>query len=199
MKKSIKISKKPSTKKFVLLVLTLLIGLFYLLNDTVTKTNHVDVVIETIYKPTQGIRYISQSVKKDIQSVKHINKETICLAKNIFFEGRNTDVYEKIRIVNVTLNRVKSGKYPDSICEVVYQDSQFSWTLYNKNLKSIVNSSNIEAKAWQESLMIAEYALDDRIPDITNGSLFYHTHKVKPTWSKHKKKTVNSKWHRYYK
>src|ERR1035437_6116359 len=56
--------------------------------------------------------------------------EMICLAKNIFFEARGTDEPERIRIINVTTNRVESDKFPrDTYCGVVYQHAQFSWTL----------------------------------------------------------------------
>ena len=199
MKNSIKINNKRSTKSFLIIALITTLSLIYLFNDKVYTTNHIDTVGSIVITPREGVQKVSQNIQKDITQTTQISKDVICLAKNIFFEGRNIDIKEKIRIVNVTLNRVKSGIYPSSVCEVVYQDSQFSWTNERKNLKSIVNKSSVERQAWEDSIKIAQNAINKNYPDITNGALYYHTHQVKPRWSVKKKKTVDSKWHKYYK
>lgn len=57
-----------------------------------------------------------------------------CLALNIYYEARNETIDGQIMVAEVTLNRVKSKKFPSTICEVVHQDNgpkaydcQFSW------------------------------------------------------------------------
>jgi spore germination cell wall hydrolase CwlJ-like protein len=56
------------------------------------------------------------------------------LALNMYFEARGDGKTKAERLQamqmvgEVTLNRVASDNYPDSICEVVYQKHQFSWT-----------------------------------------------------------------------
>jgi len=83
---------------------------------------------------------------------------------------------------------------------VVDQPAQFSWTLNKKNkVESVIGKSDIDRKAWAESLSIAKLALSHKIQDMTNGALFYHTHYVKPHWAKHMKIVYVSKAHIYYK
>ena len=47
--------------------------------------------------------------------------EMHCLATNIYHEARGESNEGKFAVGNVTMNRVDSNRFPDSICEVVYQ------------------------------------------------------------------------------
>lgn len=51
-----------------------------------------------------------------------------CLAKNIYFEARGESVIGQIAIGLVTLERKQSSSFPSTICDVVREDSAFSWT-----------------------------------------------------------------------
>ncbi len=104
--------------------------------------------------------------------------ERYCLAMNIYFEGRSEDNRGQQAIGYVTLNRVLSHKYPNSICKVVWQRSQFSWT-HDGKPDTIHNT-----KAWKRATMIADYVLSSYLKDTTGGALFYHAHYVKPYWIK---------------
>tara|TARA_Y100000361_G_C11118680_1_gene321931 strand:+ start:508 stop:1074 length:567 start_codon:yes stop_codon:yes gene_type:complete len=46
-------------------------------------------------------------------------KEIYCLAANSYFEARGEPFDGKIAVAQVAINRVKSNKYPDSICKVI--------------------------------------------------------------------------------
>ena len=45
----------------------------------------------------------------------------MCMALNIFFEARSEPIQGQIAVAEVTLNRVASDDYPNTICEVVLQ------------------------------------------------------------------------------
>lgn len=118
------------------------------------------------------------------------NKEVECLAKNIYFEAGNQDIQGQIAVGMVTINRVKSSKHPNSICEVVWRKlknkrgkyvAHFSWTLDGKPdvppELDVYENTIILAKA-----MIAERSLNNFV-DNTNGSTHYHAHYVTPWWS----------------
>ena len=45
--------------------------------------------------------------------------EVTCLAKNIFWEAQNQPVLGMVAIADVTLNRVKDPRWPNTICAVV--------------------------------------------------------------------------------
>jgi spore germination cell wall hydrolase CwlJ-like protein len=48
-------------------------------------------------------------------------KELTCLAKNIFFEAANEPEEGKVAVGLVTLNRVRDGRFANSVCGVVDQ------------------------------------------------------------------------------
>ena len=67
-----------------------------------------------------------------------LSNEINCLALNLYFEARDQDKEGQIAVGLVTINRVLSKHYPNSICDVVWQQNknkkgnliaQFSWTL----------------------------------------------------------------------
>jgi len=54
--------------------------------------------------------------------------EVHCLALNIYHEARGETFEGKLAVAAVTLNRVRHKRFPDGVCEVVWQPRQFSWT-----------------------------------------------------------------------
>ena len=55
-------------------------------------------------------------------------KEANCLAENIYFEARNQGTGGWIATTNVTLNRVQSDRFPNTICDVVFQGPTYEGT-----------------------------------------------------------------------
>ena len=76
-----------------------------------------------------------------------------CLARNIYWEGRTEPFEAKVKIGLLTLARVFDSQWPDDICEVVFQKSQFSWTL---NAELVVDHNPRDEANWQQSLHIAK-------------------------------------------
>ncbi len=102
------------------------------------------------------------------------NNETVCLAKNIYHEARGESIRGKLAVAKVTLNRVTSGKFKQTICGVVYQRGQFSWT--NSKYKPI-----LDKQAWTDSLHIAKLVMLN--PELSKTqAMYYHNTKVKPNW-----------------
>lgn len=48
-----------------------------------------------------------------------ITQAALCLALNVYHEARSENYDGQMAVAQVTLNRVASEKYPDSICDVV--------------------------------------------------------------------------------
>lgn len=79
-------------------------------------------------------------------------KQIKALALNMYHEARG-DGFDAMRLVGeVTINRTKSDDFPNTICEVVYQKYQFSWTNSKKNR----NSTPSEKEVWKQALLLAE-------------------------------------------
>lgn len=133
-------------------------------------------------------------------------KQKHCLALNIYFEAAVESTAGKLAVAQVTLNRVNSERYPESICEVVYEGPlhasgfpkrnmcQFSWYCDGKH-----DNPN-EGKAWKVSQNIAEYVLQNPgMLDITDSATHYYADYIPaPRWAKERDKTVKIDTHIFY-
>lgn len=63
-----------------------------------------------------------------------VPKNTIlCLAQNLFFEAHNEPVEGLQAVAATVFNRMALQGYPSTVCGVVYQKYQYSWTLDTSN------------------------------------------------------------------
>lgn len=122
-------------------------------------------------------------------------KQVKCLAKNIYFEAKGESRLGQIAVANVTLNRVMSEKFADSVCGVVYERSQFSWVKTTKRKKSV----KMDEKLFQEILELATvvYLTYDPLKDVTRGATRFHAKNVHPKW-KDVQKTAKIGGHVFY-
>lgn len=127
--------------------------------------------------------------------VPHSERQIECLAKNIYHESRGEPDIGKEAVAWVTLNRVAARQYPNTICGVVYDHRQFSWTLGGE--KPIR-----EAEQWKASKDIAKDVYTkyhESGVDPTNGAVMFHSSRVRPYWVKSFKKTLAIGRHVFYK
>tara|TARA_A100001035_G_scaffold220802_1_gene180919 strand:- start:8706 stop:9215 length:510 start_codon:yes stop_codon:yes gene_type:complete len=120
-----------------------------------------------------------------------------CLAQNIYYEARSSSRADQMAVSDVVLNRVKDRRYPNTICDVVYQGKQkpswkdptkmvmvrnmcqFSWYCDGKK------DTPPEGDPWRNAQMVAYemyYLYKDA--NITDGATHYHAFYVKPDWAK---------------
>ena len=140
------------------------------------------------------------------------DREVTCMAKNIFFEAAIESTAGKLAVAHVTLNRVDSQWYPNTVCEVVYEGPhytgsngeqypvrdrcQFSWYCDGKG-----DDPREGSRLWEDAQELAKYVLlrSEELPDITDGALFYHASyiNVPNGWNK-KKVTTKIDTHIFY-
>ena len=118
-------------------------------------------------------------------------KDMKCMADNLHWEAKVDGVAGMAAVASVVMNRVASPRYPNTVCKVVYQRKQFSWTLY-KRLKKIKIDHD-----WQ-TLMVARLALLGQLIDKTGGATHYHAVYVTPYWGKVYEFTVQVEQHLFY-
>lgn len=119
-------------------------------------------------------------------------REVQCLADNIYHEARGETIKGQIAVAQVTLNRVlHDTHFKSTICGVVYEKSQFSWT--DDKSKRIRDS-----KTWLKTKALAQSILDgyNHIPNF--NALYYHANHVKPRWSKTKQIITTIGSHVFY-
>jgi hypothetical protein len=106
----------------------------------------------------------------------HLDGPMVCLGLNIYFEARNQNVAGQLAVAQVTMNRVNDPRYPDDICEVVYDHKQFSWYWDGKS------DTPKEKKAWEKAMMVASAALDGSGHTELQGVTHYHAVYTQPYW-----------------
>lgn len=148
-----------------------------------------------------------ESMKREIwlkpkysQLTKDVKREMDCLTNNIYFESLSEPIEGKVAVAFVTLNRVKSEDFPNSICAVVTQKThnnrvcQFSWYCMDKFRRQYSHHllTNNAGPLYNEIMDIAiyVYANYEKMSDPTNGSIYYHADYVNPRWKNVKKETV---------
>jgi hypothetical protein len=111
------------------------------------------------------------------EQVKYNKNDVECLTRNIYYEARGEDHRGQMAVAHVTINRLKTGYWGDSICKVVYAKKQFSWTLAKKLPRP-------DSKVWADSEEVARKVLaGHRIRGLTR-SLYYHATYIKdPRWA----------------
>lgn len=105
------------------------------------------------------------------------NSELRCLAVNIYHEAAKEPHIGLVAVGQVTLNRFQRGKW-GNICDTVYADAQFSWTLDPKRVKAVP-----EGPLWERSKKVArDVARGLRVEGLENA-VFYHANYIPgPKW-----------------
>ncbi len=110
-------------------------------------------------------------------SVQSAGQELGCMAMNIYHEGRGESAKGRAAIASVTMNRVRSKRYPDTVCEVVWQRRQFSWTHIAPRHHAIT-----DLEAWQQAIIVARLFLSGAQVSLVGNATHYHSVKVQPNW-----------------
>lgn len=138
----------------------------------------------------EHLRMHTGQLPADYVSAAERTRQLECLTRNIYWEAANEPFEGKVGVAQVTLNRVESGKFANSVCGVVYQKNviyekvicQFSWYCETNHKMRAVHKP-----LWNESEEVAKKVLLEgfRLPSL-KAALYYHADYVNPGW-KHPK------------
>jgi spore germination cell wall hydrolase CwlJ-like protein len=104
-----------------------------------------------------------------------------CLAVAIFFEARAEPIEGMEAVANVIINRVEDSRYPDTVCDVVWEPKQFSFTHDGLTDDPEAHTGHQDKLAWVTSQRVAKEALQGNLMGIT--STHYHAEYVLPFWT----------------
>ena len=161
------------------------------------------------------------SEEKLESNVKFDVEEARCLAENVYHEARNQGTAGWLAVASVTMNRVIDNRFPNTICEVVFQaETKESWK--TKGKKDILASERIfnpirhrcqfswycdgksddinNVSIYMEIMQFSRLILTSQVMmfDITDGATFYHADSITPSWAKSKIKTIEIGDHIFY-
>jgi spore germination cell wall hydrolase CwlJ-like protein len=126
-------------------------------------------------------------------------KSEKCLTEAIYFEARGEAVRGQIAVAQVVMNRVFSGRYPTTVCGVVYQNKYHhmacQFTFACDNVADVVR----EPDMWDRAKKIAKAMLDGQLwlPEV-DKSTHYHAYWVHPSWVSEMKKMYKFGVHTFY-
>jgi spore germination cell wall hydrolase CwlJ-like protein len=119
-----------------------------------------------------------------------------CLSQAVYFEARGESIKGQFAVAEVVLNRVDSGQFAKSVCGVVKQrgggSCQFSYVCdrYADRMR--------ERGARDIAQRIAYVMLNGAPRGLTSGATYFHTHGVKPRWSRKFERTASIGDHLFY-
>ena len=122
-----------------------------------------------------------------------------CLAEAVYFEARGEAVRGQMAVAQVVLNRAFSGKYPETVCGVVYQNKHrhlaCQFTFACDNNKDVIR----EPEMWERAKKISKAMLDGQIwlPEV-DKSTHYHAYWVRPSWVSEMKRMYKTGVHTFY-
>ena len=171
--------------------------------ENVSQNNEA---IQQIQESNEETKEIVEQLSKKVERVEKIvtyrtqaklnvsEREFHCLAKNIFHEAGVEPRAGKIAVAQITLNRLKTKRWGSNVCDVVYAEAQFSWTLDKKK-----RWSQPHGKLWEESVEVANEFVNGKRLKGLESSHFYHTDYIKqPRWAKGMTKVKKVGQHIFY-
>ena len=109
----------------------------------------------------------------------HKREQLYCGAQNIYHESRGESNLGQIAVAHVVRNRVESPKYSNTVCEVIWEPKQFSWTHNGRSDKPK------DRAAFVKSVWL--HLIANMLDDITDGAINFYAHKkVTPNWAAEK-------------
>jgi N-acetylmuramoyl-L-alanine amidase len=111
------------------------------------------------------------------EHIRYTKNDLDCLTRNIYYEAGVESQVGKLAVAHVTINRLKTGYWGNTICKVVYARKQFSWTLAKKLPRP-------DSRLWAESEEVARKVLTGYRVSGLRQSLYYHAIYIKePSWA----------------
>lgn len=98
-----------------------------------------------------------------------------CLAIAVYYEARGEPLAGQAAVAQVILNRVASGRFASSVCGVIRQPGQFSFSH---------SASPPANRDWRVAKAIAHDAFAGEIDGPASGALYFHASYVAPNWGR---------------
>lgn len=105
------------------------------------------------------------------------NREAECLATAVYFESKSESLDGQLAVAQTILNRTRSGRFPASVCGVIFQPGQFSFVRGN-GFPPVARAS----RHWQTALAIAHIAANGLWESSVDNALYFHARRVRPGW-----------------
>ena len=158
-----------------------LVGLLTLWSATLNSGSTTKIWVPPISdKQATILAPLTKTTDEKPSVVKLVNPEELeCMSKNIYFEAALESTAGKLAVAQVTMNRVNSSRYPNTVCKVITPTS---------------------GSMWKDSREVARYVLSTPdLMDITDGATHYHADYISsPRWADPRRKTAQIDTHIFF-
>ena len=96
-----------------------------------------------------------------------------CYSSAVYAEVNTRSLEEKVGVINVIRNRVKSGRWGNSVCNVVYSKGQFA--VQDKRHKPVNKKAYLKTQ-----LLVLDVIVFNRYPNPVANSLYFHDDSIPP-------------------
>lgn len=117
---------------------------------------------EVLMQTQQAEQEAEEKARKERAVISYSENDYQVLQRIVQAEAGICDAKGKILVANVIINRVKSGRFPNNITDVVYQRNQFS---------PVLNGSINTCRVTKETVDCVNRALEGE--DYSEGALFF--------------------------
>ncbi len=119
----------------------------------------------------------------DLKRAEHVRAEHQCMAEAVYYEARSERTQGQLAVAEVIANRVEDHRYPNSVCEVVYQGAtrttgcQFTFTCDG------ALAIRPHGARWETAKAVAAQVVMGIHEPRTGEATHYHANYVNPVWN----------------
>lgn len=130
-----------------------------------------------------ALRTVANFDPRDISRAEDLTREHKCLSEAVYYEARSEETSGQLAVAEVVANRVRDHRYPNSICEVVYQGAtrttgcQFTFTCDG------AMALRPRGHRWDKAQAVAAQVMLDLHEPRTAEATHYHATYVDPIWN----------------
>lgn len=109
--------------------------------------------------------------------------DATCLTQAVYYEARSEPIEGQQAVAQVVMNRTRNGRYPNSVCGVVYERTGAYGTCQFTFVCDGSMRRPMQGEAWERAQSVATQALHGFELAPLKDAMHYHADYVSPAWS----------------
>jgi len=115
--------------------------------------------------------------------------ELDCLAKVVLYEAGSEPRAGQLAVAQVVMNRVRSPRFPNTVCGVIYQRGQFA---------AIRSYSPPRGARWNRAMALAREVTSGEAAPVVGRALYFHASRVRPAFARTQTRVAQIGGHVFY-
>lgn len=130
-----------------------------------------------------AVSTIASFDQRHLDKAENVAAEFQCMSEAVYYEARSESTEGQLAVAEVIANRVRDHRYPNTVCDVVYQGAtrttgcQFTFTCDGAMDRKPVG------ERWRKAQLVASHVLMDVNEPRTGAATHYHATYVNPVWN----------------